>query len=162
MSIRVMSRVWEDAPYGEGSLLLLLAIADFADDNGYAFPKVTSLAKKIRMSRTHTLALLKVLEADGVLRIAHGRGRGRGSQYWIAQSFIGKGQRIRPFAKRSERRQEKVGTEGEKVGTDAITPDNEPSLRTIRNRQQARSKNTGATRVLALVTDTARSMRMPA
>ena len=34
MSIKVQSHVWEHSPAKGGELLILLAIADFADDNG--------------------------------------------------------------------------------------------------------------------------------
>lgn len=41
MSIKVMTLVWECAPYGEATLLALLALADWADDSGggASFPK---------------------------------------------------------------------------------------------------------------------------
>ena len=38
MSVRVSSRVWESSAQSGGGLLMLLAIADFADDDGVAFP----------------------------------------------------------------------------------------------------------------------------
>ena len=35
MSIKVMTTVWAEAPYQGGALLILLAMADWADENGY-------------------------------------------------------------------------------------------------------------------------------
>jgi hypothetical protein len=50
MSIKVMSLVWEKSQAKGKELLLMLAIADFADDWGEAFPGITRLAKKCRVS----------------------------------------------------------------------------------------------------------------
>lgn len=38
MSIRVMSSVWANSKQSGNDLLVLLALADFADDRGVAFP----------------------------------------------------------------------------------------------------------------------------
>jgi hypothetical protein len=66
MSIAVMSNVWEKARGVKSSqLLLLLALADFADDNGKCWPKIETLAHKIRMSERQTIRLLQVLDNDG-------------------------------------------------------------------------------------------------
>lgn len=51
MSIRVMSLVWEHSRVSGGPLLVLLAIADAANDDGYAFPSIPYLAKRARLSR---------------------------------------------------------------------------------------------------------------
>lgn len=50
MSIRTMSKVWECSQHSGSNLLMLLAVADFSDDDGMAFPAVEKLAKKCRMS----------------------------------------------------------------------------------------------------------------
>lgn len=50
MSIRVMTLVWEYSIHSAGDLLVLLAIADYANDEGEAFPAVATLARKARMS----------------------------------------------------------------------------------------------------------------
>ncbi len=71
MSIKCMTRVWEQTPKSiKGSqLLLLLAIADHARDDGHAWPGITTLAGKIRMSERHTMRMLDELESEGVLYI---------------------------------------------------------------------------------------------
>lgn len=45
-----MSRVWSESSVKGNELLMLLAIADFADDNGVAYPSVATLAKKSRVT----------------------------------------------------------------------------------------------------------------
>lgn len=74
MSIAVMSHVWSLSLLGGTELLLLLAIADFADNEGVAYPSVATLAKKIRMSERNTQYLLKKLEESGELEIQRNAG----------------------------------------------------------------------------------------
>lgn len=51
MSIRIMTQVWEDRrTASQSELVLLLAMADWADDNGFCWPSVTQLANKARLS----------------------------------------------------------------------------------------------------------------
>lgn len=75
MSIKVMSLVWKESKLGGSELLCLLAIADFADDNGVAYPSVTTLSEKIRMSKRNTNYILKKLETSGELEIDRNKGR---------------------------------------------------------------------------------------
>lgn len=65
MSIKVQSWVWENSDAKGSQLLLLLAIADHAHDDGCgAFPSVQSLAKKCRQTERNTQFLLRELEAN--------------------------------------------------------------------------------------------------
>lgn len=50
MSIKVMSYVWEHSQQRGAKLLVMLALADFADDNGYSFPKMKTIAEKARVT----------------------------------------------------------------------------------------------------------------
>lgn len=67
MSLKLLTLVWEKAPVKDGALLLLLALADWADDEGVAFPSVEGLAFKARMGERHARRLLREFEADGVI-----------------------------------------------------------------------------------------------
>jgi hypothetical protein len=77
MSVHVMAKVWGDVhvDYADGSkhagseLLLLMAIADFADDDGNAFPAISTLAKKCRLSDRYVNMLLAKLRDSGELEI---------------------------------------------------------------------------------------------
>ena len=68
MSVAMMTRVWELSLATEGCLLVLLAIADFADDQGRAWPSVRTLAKKARLSERQTRYVLRKLEQSGELK----------------------------------------------------------------------------------------------
>lgn len=65
MSIRVMSQVWDDSAQKGGDLLVLLALADFADDQARAWPSNATLAKKARMSERNVRYVLRRLETEG-------------------------------------------------------------------------------------------------
>jgi len=68
MSIRVVDRVWRYSKASGPALLLLLAIADYANDSGTgAYPGVKTLAKKIRMSTRTVQRLIASLVAEGEL-----------------------------------------------------------------------------------------------
>lgn len=74
MSIRVMSRVWENSSARGGDLLVLLAIADHADDRGRAWPGIDLLARKSRLTARHVTRCLNNLVAAGELQIQNNRG----------------------------------------------------------------------------------------
>jgi DNA-binding transcriptional MocR family regulator len=62
MSIKVMSKVLETEVVSDHTeLLLLLAMADFADDDGACFPSVRKLAKKSRISDRQAHRVIKQL-----------------------------------------------------------------------------------------------------
>lgn len=69
MSIQTMTRVWSRSTHSGTELLLLLAIADFADDHGTAWPSVETLARKARTTRRHVQRLLGRLVDSGELRV---------------------------------------------------------------------------------------------
>lgn len=74
MSIRTMSKVWEYSQHSGTNLLMLLAVADFSDDDGFAFPAVEKLAKKCRMSKRNAQDRLKELSDSGELTILKNQG----------------------------------------------------------------------------------------
>ena len=62
-----MTAVWANAPVRQGSLLVLLALADFANDNGICWPSVPTLMKKAHISRRHVQRILRDLQEDGLI-----------------------------------------------------------------------------------------------
>lgn len=89
MSIKVMSRVWEHSQHGGSTLLLLLALADWADDWGYCYPSHETMARKIRSGERNVYYLLRKLEESGEIRIIN-RGRGgKASETSVYQVIVG-------------------------------------------------------------------------
>ena len=83
MSFEATSRVWNHAAYHGGTLLVLLALADWADSVGYCFPKIPTIARKARLTKRQVQNILRDLQKDGVLDVVRGGGRGVGSHYRI-------------------------------------------------------------------------------
>ena len=84
MSIRVMSWVWEHSAAEGIELLVLLAIADHASDDGSdAWPSVETLAKKTRVSPRTVQRAVRSLEARGELSVKIGGGRGGSNGYTV-------------------------------------------------------------------------------
>ena len=74
VSIRAMAAVWKHCKAGGVELLVMLAIADRADDEGAAYPSLQTLATKIRMSPRNTRYLISKLEKSGELEIERNAG----------------------------------------------------------------------------------------
>jgi hypothetical protein len=74
MSVKVMAQVWEYSPAKGSELLLLLALADNANDAGICYPGVKTLARKIRMTPRNTQILLRKLDAAGLIAIGQNAG----------------------------------------------------------------------------------------
>lgn len=81
MSIKEMSRVWADSKQKGSALLLLLAIADNANDDGICWPGTETLAKKTRMTTRNVLRLLDTL--IGAKEISAVRRRNKGNVYVV-------------------------------------------------------------------------------
>jgi DNA-binding IscR family transcriptional regulator len=76
MSIRVMTAVWDHSPYESGELLVLLALADWADDQGRCWPSVPAIAQKARLKERQVYNILQKFRADEIIQCAPGGGRG--------------------------------------------------------------------------------------
>jgi hypothetical protein len=84
MSIRVMTSVWDD-PYTQthSELLVLLALADWANDDGYCWPTISALAAKSRLSERAVQQILGRLTATGRIERISGGGRGHANEYRV-------------------------------------------------------------------------------
>lgn len=135
MSVKIMARVWEESQHKGSTLLLLLAIADHANDDGICWPSVETLAAKARVKPRQAQNLLTQLETSGELVVRRGHGRKNTSIYVVA---IGQKGAVDCTFDRAEKVQssvEKVQSSAEKVqssvrkGAIAIAPDpSEPSI----------------------------------
>ena len=83
MSVRIMSVIWERAPYDGGTLIVLLALGDYCNDEGECFPNVCSIARKARLGERQVHNILRDLKNDGVISIQKGGGRGVSNRYRI-------------------------------------------------------------------------------
>lgn len=84
MSIKVMSWVWDNSPYRDDALLIHLALADWANDEGMCWPKQASIAQKARCSVEHVRRVTKRMQEDGYLQIVSvSRGPGSSHKYQL-------------------------------------------------------------------------------
>jgi hypothetical protein len=100
MSIRIMSMVWERYGASGGHLLLALALADHARDDGtHIYPSVNELANKTRQSvRTVQYQLQRMLASGWLIKCNAGDGgRGRTVVYRISPDWL-KGANLAPFS----------------------------------------------------------------
>ncbi|WNV83089.1 helix-turn-helix domain-containing protein [Umezawaea sp. Da 62-37] len=78
MSIKTMTWVWDHSPAAGTELLMLLTIADQANDQGKeAWPSIDNLARRTRLNRRTVQRVLHRLTIDGHLLIEEGGGRRR-------------------------------------------------------------------------------------
>lgn len=87
MGVDVSSLVWKHSKQGENNLVTLLALADWADEDGLSWYNVEKIAKRVRRSVRQTQRIIKDLEDSGELYRQVGRGRGNPSTYAVLCGF---------------------------------------------------------------------------
>ena len=97
MSIKVMSAVWENAPVRQGKLLVLLAMADYADERGVCWPSIGKLAERARLKRRQKQDILKKLLEVGLIRKERLTGRYEPNIYKI---LCGRGAETTPLGEK--------------------------------------------------------------
>jgi DNA-binding MarR family transcriptional regulator len=83
MSNEASNRVWYHSAQRGSRLVLLLALANRADEDGIAWPGIEYLAKRSRVEEREAKNLIKSLEESGELFVERGRGRGNTSKYLV-------------------------------------------------------------------------------
>jgi hypothetical protein len=91
MSIHLLDHVWATSRHKGSQLLLLLALADYAADDGLAYPSMATLARKTRLKARNVHYLVKSLSApddleapEPELRVAPKAGPQRCNLYALA------------------------------------------------------------------------------
>lgn len=133
MSIEIMTTVWKFAPVHAGDLLILLALADFADDSGACFPSVATLAARGRMTTRNVQICLKSLAARRLIVIERAVGPKGANRYHVQADFMrtaqARGENISPV-KNDAKGVKPISPGGETHFTQTIKePSIEPSLR---------------------------------
>jgi hypothetical protein len=82
MSIQMISAVWENSPHESGTLLVQLAMADYANHNGECWPAVATLARKARLSdRQVQRCIAELLETKQIEFIRKSTCKGETNRY---------------------------------------------------------------------------------
>lgn len=67
MSIKVMTMVWDSPVFSGNTKLIMLCLADYANDEGLCWPSIDSVARKCNVSRSTVKSQLRRLAEQGVL-----------------------------------------------------------------------------------------------
>lgn len=101
MSTEALSHVWKNSKQNGTALLVLVAIADGANQDGEYYPSVSSLAAKCRMKNRNLQRIIRNLEASGELVVVQGGGcdtkRGKTNRYCLV---MGDKRRVQDVAPR--------------------------------------------------------------
>jgi hypothetical protein len=83
MSVTFISRVLAQAPVRGSRLNLLVVLADFANDQGVAWPSVATIAQRTRVSSRQAQRIIREMRDDGLLYVQAGTGRGHANRYCL-------------------------------------------------------------------------------
>ena len=84
MSIRWMTKVWADSPYNGTRLILHLALADMAHDDGRFFASQAHLAKKARCTTHYVREVINEFIRGGwIVIVIKGNSRGKATVYQL-------------------------------------------------------------------------------
>jgi Helix-turn-helix domain len=89
MSVRLMGAVFDCGPQDQTSAFVMLAIADNADDFGFACPSYDTIAQKARCDAKTVGRHIEKLEADDWLRVGRKLMNGKGNAYFINLAKLG-------------------------------------------------------------------------
>ena len=134
MSIEHMTAVWKYAPFDQTTLLVLLCLADYADDGGRSWPSVSRIAERARCSERHVSRVLSELEESGWLTRTPRPGHS------TTYTVVIRGDKMAPLPPVSDTPELRVVTGGDPDGTLGVTPvagitTKEPSIEPSKNRQ---------------------------
>jgi hypothetical protein len=88
---RLVELVLDDPQYQRfegGSLLVLIALAEWANKDGIAWPGVDAIAKRTRLKGRQIFRILGRLGKEGVVLVESGGGRGRNNRYRFALNRV--------------------------------------------------------------------------
>ena len=92
MSIRIMSLVWDNFPIGGSDKLVMLAMADWCNDQGESLhPSISSIAKKTCLSECQSRRTVHSLITRGFLKVVGnftGGDPGKSRQYQFVLSML--------------------------------------------------------------------------
>jgi hypothetical protein len=135
MSVSMMDRVWRYSAAKATDLLIMLSIADFANDVGEAWPSVATLAKKSRLKDRATQYAIHRLMRSGELKIFKNKGP-RGCHVYRITIANPSGAQNAPVHRMRGACDNTRGAPGGILGVHGGAP--EPSENRHKNRQRSR------------------------
>jgi predicted unusual protein kinase regulating ubiquinone biosynthesis (AarF/ABC1/UbiB family) len=88
MSFKYADEIWKQTKQVRGRLILLVAIARYANEYGLAYPSIETLASDTHTSTRQVKRNIKALVEAGELFVKLGQGRGHFTKYLILNSAL--------------------------------------------------------------------------
>ena len=89
MSVKIMTWVWDNSPYEGKALLIHLAMADHANDDGMCFPSQEGLAKKSRSSVRYVRDVVNDMVVQGLVELVKESNGRQNHLYRLVPKFRG-------------------------------------------------------------------------
>ncbi len=124
MSIKLMTRVWDETRFKGTELLVLLCLADHANDEGTCWPSYTKIALRARCSRRHAIRIMENLRAEGWVKIVghHRNQNGQATNLFRIQAVTKRGDaHVTPNSEKGERG-DILTNRGDTGGRKEVTP----------------------------------------
>lgn len=83
MGIAAYKAVWGKSKSKGSERLVMLCLAEHADDSGYCYPSLTTIANETKVSKRQVTRALQNLHDAGEIEYKPGDGRGNYSEFWI-------------------------------------------------------------------------------
>ena len=83
MSIKIMSQVWDADGIDSSECLVLIALADHADDQGHCYPSIGRLARRTKLSDRGVQKVISRLIEKGFIRVIPCAGQGGANRYIV-------------------------------------------------------------------------------
>jgi hypothetical protein len=83
MSLKIMAAVWEESTHRGAALIMMLALADHANDDGVSWPGIDRLAQRARVSVRQAQVIIAALIESGELHVLRNAGRGYTNLYLV-------------------------------------------------------------------------------
>lgn len=83
MSIRIMSIVCDDESLSPTDKIVMLSLADHADDEGYCYPSIARLKRRTGLAERTVQNAISRLKTDGKLHVNLNAGRGHANLYRV-------------------------------------------------------------------------------
>jgi len=84
MSVRLMSAIFENRELNPTARLIMLALADHADDDGRCYPSIPRLCQRTGLSERAIQTNTRALVEQGYVRIVPGGGKGNANLYFVS------------------------------------------------------------------------------
>ena len=123
MSIRLMSRVWDETKFKGTELLVLLTMADHANDEGVCWPSLARIAVRARCTRRQVSRCMERLKAEGWITVIGKKPVGSGNLVNVYRIGLNpSGDILPPPPKKEGQRGDILDKGGDKKSKKVVTP----------------------------------------